>query len=118
MERNGLTAQYIEQLFHIEDTGVTLLSAVGKGMRQQTINTYLLTGVSALLHDGKAEFTDEIARKYCESLGCYDMANHGKTLNSFDNKFTGSKKSGWKLTTPGLTAAAVLLKSQQNQEPK
>jgi hypothetical protein len=116
MQRNGLTAQHIEQVFHIEDTGVTLLSAAGKGKRQQTINTYLLTGVSALLHAGKPEFTDEMARKNCESLGCYDMNNHGKTLKEFDNRLTGSKKAGWKLTAPGLTAAAVLLKTPENQE--
>jgi hypothetical protein len=70
-----------------------------------------LTGVGALLKSGKAEFADEAARNNCENLGCYDMNNHGKTLEKLGNTITGSKKNGWKLTTPGLTAAAALLKS-------
>lgn len=96
---------------HVDGSGATLLSAVGDGKRQQTINTYLLTGVAALLSTGKAEFTNETARNNCENLGCYDIGNHANTLKKFENKITGSKAVGWKLTAPGLTAAAALLKS-------
>jgi hypothetical protein len=117
MQRSGLTLHDIQQVIHIDDSTASLLSAVGKGKRQQTINTYLLTGVVSLLSTGKAEFTDETARTNCESLGCYDMPNHGKTLkNGFDNKLTGSKKAGWKLTAPGLSAAAALLKPSSSKE--
>ena len=118
MKRNSLSVQQIEQLFHIDDSGVSLLSAVGEGKRQQAINTYLLTGIGALLKSGKAEFEDETARNNCESLGCYDMNNHGNTLKKFGNNITGSKKAGWKLTAPGLTAAAALIKSEASQEAK
>lgn len=117
MERSGLTTVDIQNVIHIDESSSSLLTAIGKGKRQQTINTYLLTGVISLLSTGKAEFTDEMARTNCESLGCYDLPNHGKTLkNGFDNKLTGSKKAGWKLTAPGLSAAAALLKSSPNQE--
>jgi hypothetical protein len=118
IKRNDLSAQEIEQLFHIDDSGINLLSAVGEGKRQQTINTYLLTGVGALLKSGKAEFVDETARRNCETLGCYDVNNHGKTLEKFGNTVTGSKKAGWKLTVPGLTSAAALLKSSSGKERK
>lgn len=110
MQRNGLMMQDIQDVIHIDETGTSVISAVGKGKRLQTINTYLLTGVCALFSQGKPEFSDEMARSNCVSLGCYDAANHGKTLKGFDNKFTGSKRAGWKLTAPGLTAAATLLK--------
>ena len=118
MQRNGVGIQELQEVIHIDDAGASIVSAVGKGKREQTINTYLLTGVCALLSQGKPEFTDETARSNCESLGCYDMANHGKTLKGFDNKFTGSKKGGWKLTAPGLTAAAALLKPAAGKEGK
>ena len=116
MKRSGLALQDIQQVIHIDDSSASLLSAVGEGKRVQTINTYLLTGVASLLSKGKAEFTDESARKNCETLGCYDMANHGVTLKKLGNKLTGSKKAGWKLTAPGLAAAAALLKPSTSKE--
>jgi len=116
MKRNGVPQENIDQVFHLDGDGVSVLAAIGRGKSSQTINTYLLTGVASLLANGKAEFTDELARKNCEQLGCYDVNNHGKTLKSFDNKFTGSKNLGWKLTVPGLAAAATLLKSVTSQE--
>jgi hypothetical protein len=118
MRRSGVTMSQIEQFFHIDGDGVSLISAVGRGKRQQTINTYLLMGVAELIRAGKAEFTDEAARNRCTSLGCYDMDNHSKTLGDFGNKITGSKKAGWKLTAPGLSDAAALLKGADTQEPQ
>lgn len=118
MQRNSLTDRDIEQVFHIDESGATLLSAVGEGKREQTINAYLLTGAAALLSTGKAEFTDETARRNCENLGCYDMNNHGNTLKKFGNKITGSKSAGWKLTAPGLATAAALLKTPTRKEAR
>ena len=111
INRHGLIRSQVEEYFHVEDGKVTLIGdAIGKGKREQSINTYLLTGVAAFLGTGKAEFTDKVARDYCERLGCYDSANHSKTLDGFGNRITGTKKAGWKLTSPGLSAAAALLK--------
>ena len=108
----------IEQIFHIDSGGVELLSAVGQGKRQQTINTYLLTGVAELLRSGKAEFTDEVARSKCTGLGCYDLPNHNKALREFGNRITGSKKAGWKLTAPGLAEAVKLITGSAVGESK
>jgi hypothetical protein len=111
IKRNGLVSEYLDQYFHIEDGKVTLIGdAIGSGKREQSINTYLLTGVAALLETGKADFTDKAARDYCMQLGCYDSPNHSNTLSQFGNRLTGSKKVGWKLTAPGLSAAAAILK--------
>ncbi len=111
IKRNGLVSDALEQYFHVEDGKVTLIGeAIGSKKREQSINTYLLTGVAALLEAGKAQFPDEAARAYCIQLGCYDSANHASTLSQFGNRLTGSKKAGWKLTAPGLSAAAALLK--------
>jgi Rieske Fe-S protein len=61
------------------------------------------------LQSGGTDFSEDTARQYCQHLGCYDSPNHSKYLKGFGNKITGSKDSGWKLTAPGLTAAAKLI---------
>jgi hypothetical protein len=75
-----------------------------------------LTGIAAYLKDGTLEFADEAARKYCEHFGCYDPPNHGKYLTKFENKITGSKATGWKLTKPGLTHGAKTLNALAEDE--
>jgi len=116
VKRSGLSQADIETYFHVEDGKVTLIGeAIGKGKREQSINTYLLTGVAAFLETGKAEFADQTARDYCTQLGCYDSANHSGTLSQFGNRITGSKAAGWKLTAPGLSAAAAMLKSKMQE---
>jgi len=116
LRRRGLSKESIDEYFHIEEGKVKLTGdAIGSGKRQQTINTYLLSGVVALLESGKPDFTDDMARENCKNLGCYDAANHSMTLTQFGNQITGSKKTGWKLTAPGLNAAAALLKPKQQE---
>ena len=109
-----VTQEQLEEIFHVENGKVTLIlgEAIGKGKRQQTINTYILTGAAAMLATGSADFTDDVGRQNCINIGCYDAPNHGKYLKEFGNKITGSKTSGWKLTAPGLMAAAALLKRE------
>ena len=117
VKRSGLSQGDIEKYFHIDDGKVTLIAeAIGKGKREQSINTYLLTGVAALLETGKAEFTDQTARANCTQLGCYDSPNHSGTLSQFGNRITGSKAAGWKLTAPGLSTAAAILKPKVQEK--
>lgn len=56
-------------------------------------------------------FSDGEARELCTQFGCYDQGNHSKIYKDFGNRATGSKNAGWKLTNPGLVAAAGLLKT-------
>jgi hypothetical protein len=116
IKKNHITQEQVEEIFHIEDGKVTLIlgEAIGKSKRQQTINTYILTGAAAMLATGIADFTDDVGRQNCIIIGCYDAPNHGKYIKEFGNKITGSKTSGWKLTAPGLTAAAALLKRENS----
>lgn len=111
-KKHDLTRDALEHYFHFDDDTVVPIALPGdpKGKREQTITTYLMQGVAALLETGSASFDDETARLRCKEFGCYDSANHAKTLRSLGNQFTGTKKTGWKLTTPGLDAAANRLK--------
>jgi len=113
IKKHGLASDKVEEHFHVDAGKVTLIGdPIGNGKREQSINTYLLTGVAALLETGTADFTDQTARDYCHAFGCYDPGNHAATLTHFGNRITGSKKTGWKLTAPGLSAAGALIKSQ------
>lgn len=112
VKKNGLTIEQLEHFFHFDNGSVTCIELAGNGKskKDKTINSYLLMGVAALLSKGEAEFTDAEARQLCEHFGCYDSPNHATFCKAFGNNITGSKSNGWKLTAPGLTAAADLVK--------
>jgi hypothetical protein len=116
LKKNGLTLEILENYFHFDDGKVEPieLPGDGKAKREKTINRYLMQGVAALLQSGNAAFDDAAARDQCTEFGCYDTANHGTFLKKFGNLITGSKSNGWKLTAPGLTAAAKLLQLPEN----
>lgn len=115
VKKHGLTIDTLENHFHFDDGAVAPieLPGDGKAKREKTINTYLMQGVASLLQSGSAAFEDAVARERCNEFGCYDAPNHGRYLKQFGNLITGSKSNGWKLTAPGLSAAASLLKSAE-----
>lgn len=82
----------------------------GKSDREKTINAYILTGVGHFLATGSTDFADSAARKTCTDAGCYGKGNHATYLKAKGSSFTGTKDSGWKLTSPGLKAGADLIK--------
>jgi hypothetical protein len=111
-KQHGIKQETIEAVFHMEKDHTELIGEPpGKSKREKTLNTYVLTGIAAYLKDGSANFADDAAKSYCEHFGCYDSPNHAKYLTMFGNKITGSKTGGWKLTAPGLTYAAQVLKA-------
>ena len=114
---HGLSKEQIEAAFHLDNGSVELIlgSAIGRSGRERTINTYVLTGAAALLATGAPDCADDVARGNCIRFGCYDKNNHPKFLRDLGNRITGSKKAGWKLTAPGLNAAASLLKPTEGE---
>lgn len=110
--KNNLTRDALEQWFHFEQDKVTPLALPGNASAriQQAANTYLVQGLAAFLATGEASFADKEARALCTQFGCYDDNNHSKVLATFGNRITGSKTTGWKLTNPGLAAAAALVR--------
>lgn len=113
LARNNITKNELENWFHFDQGRVTpiALPANASTRTEQAINTYLLQGFAAFLASGDTAFVDQEARDLCEHFGCYDKTNHAKVFKSFGNKITGSKSAGWKLTSPGINAAGVLIKS-------
>ncbi len=112
INKNAIKTSALDEVFHLDGGKVELIlaKAIGNSKRSQTVNTYILTGLAAFLETGTTDFADEAARKYCQHLGCYDSPNHSNYVKAFGNRIAGTKASGWKLTAPGLVAAAALLK--------
>jgi hypothetical protein len=109
----NVSADQLSHFFHVENGKVDLIAAAAPGSTktQQTINTYLLMGLKALLETGEAKFDDKAAREACQQLGCYDQTNHAAIIkNGKKNYLNGSKDSGWTLTGPGQKAGAELVK--------
>jgi len=112
LEKSGLTRDELDEWLHIESESVQPLALPGNASKrnQQVLHTYLIKGAAAFIETDEACFSDKDARDLCEHFGCYDSTNHAKALKAFGNKIAGSKSAGWKLTAPGLAAAAELLK--------
>src|SRR5215469_15947867 len=94
MKQNGVTKEQLEEVFDItsEDMPVIISQAPGKNTKAQTHNTYVLQGISRLLATGDSTFDDKAARKLCDSLGCFNLANHSLYMGKIGNVLTGSKK--------------------------
>lgn len=110
MKQNSVTNEEIQQVFHIaEGEADILLPGPGKDKKEQTLNTYVLTGILQLLATGEPIFEDKTAREYCRTAGCYDSSNHSSNLRGKGNLFTGAKDK-WTLTSPGLKCGADIIK--------
>lgn len=116
VRQNGLTKDQLDHVFDIDGGTVTLIAdnIPGKSSKDKTIAAYVLQGIVRLLATGEPTFDDKAARKLCEDHGCYNSANHALYLKDLRNLVTGSKSSGWKVTTPGLKKGAEYVKEMAN----
>jgi len=112
MKQNNMDIEQLEQVFLLTDGKAEIIASdvPGGDSKNKTLNAYVLQGLSNLISTGEANFDDKSARKLCKDLGCYNEGNHSTYLASKENKFAGSKDSGWKLTGPGLKYSAELVK--------
>jgi hypothetical protein len=111
MKQNGVSAEELDRAFHFNDGGTfDLLHAPGKSKKEQTLNTYILTGLGKYLTTKERAFDDGTARGFCETIGCYDPANHAVYIKNSGPEFTGDKRKGFSLTNIGLKQGAVLVK--------
>jgi hypothetical protein len=98
-------------VFHFNDDGTfDIHDAPGKSKKEKTLNTYILTGVGKYLTTKTRDFDDSMARGFCESIGCYDPANHASHLKNKGSEFSGDKNKGYSLTNVGVKRGAALVK--------
>lgn len=112
MKKNVVSDEVLDHTFSIDKDGIDVIAArmPGKSKRQQTLETYIICGLRAFLQSGEPAFGDKEARELCQRIGCYDSANHYNYVKGFGNRVAGSKDSGWRLTNPGLSQAAYIVK--------
>ena len=83
----------------------------GKSKKEKTLNTYILTGLGTFLATSQKDFDDAVAREFCQTIGCYDNANHAAHLKDFKgSELTGNKNKGYTITKPGIKKGAALVK--------
>jgi len=112
MKQNHVSGDELELVFHVAEgkADVIVSEMPGKDQKAKTINAYILQGLASFLVSGIPKFDDKSARALCIKSGCYSAANHAVYIKGVGNKLTGSKDSGWTLTSPGLKHAAELVK--------
>ncbi|HUB66441.1 MAG TPA: hypothetical protein VL981_03025 [Candidatus Methylacidiphilales bacterium] len=113
MKKSSITREELDHVYSIEKDSIEVIASKmpASSKRQQTVQAYLLSGLKSFLLTGDLAFTDKDSREVCQKVGCYDGPNHANYTKAFKNLLGGSKDSGWKLTNPGLTEAAKLIKS-------
>lgn len=112
MGKNGLSRKLIDHVFSIEGGEIDVIASKmpGSSRRQQTVEAYLMCGLRSFIQTGEVTFPDKDARALCQKVGCYDSPNHSNYMRALGNRVIGSKDSGWKLTNPGLSEAAHIVK--------
>lgn len=112
IKQNNITSDMLDQVFHFGGNGTfEIHDAPGKSKKEKTLNTYILTGLGKYLSTGEANFDDALARNFCNTIGCYDAANHAAHLKDYKGpEFTGDKNKGYTLTNPGKKKGATLVK--------
>jgi hypothetical protein len=112
MTRNGVTAEQLNHVFHIDGETVDIIAdtSPGKNQKEQAINAYILTGIGEFLKAGETKFTDKAGREACKKMGCYGDTNHATYMKKPGNVLSGSKEGGWTVTGPGLKTGAELIK--------
>lgn len=113
----NITGDQIGHVFQLDgaDAEVIAGDVPGKSLKEKTIQAYVITGIGHFLKTGERTFTDKAARAVCKHMGCLNQGNHSNYLGSRGNLFGGSKKSGWKLTGPGLRKGADLVQDIAGQ---
>lgn len=112
MKQNAVSAEALEEVFHFNQDGTfDLLNAPGKSKKDQTLNTYILTGLGKYLSTSANErtFDDAMALKFCKKIGCFDESNHARYIKNRP-EFTGDRSKGFSLTNPGVKRGAALVK--------
>lgn len=111
LSQNNLSVVDLERVYFIQDDRIELIihDVPGNNRAEKATNIYILCGIIGFLSEGTPSFQDDLARKYCIQLGCYDKNNHSKTLKKIGNSIIGNKKQGWTLTSPGLDNAAEII---------
>jgi hypothetical protein len=116
LRRNDLTPAELSRFFSlgVDEIELVAKSVPGKTKKERMHNVLLLTGVAAYLGGGVERVADDRFREACNHYNAYDQANFAAYMKDFAAEASGSKTTGYSLTTRGLAGATDLLKQMIN----
>jgi hypothetical protein len=116
MRRNGLSGQQLSQLFTlgVDEIDLVAKSVPGASRAERVRSVMLLQGIAAYLGSGTARITNETLRQACSHYDAYDPTNFSKHLKAIAAEASGSRESGYTLTSRGISAATQLIRDTLN----
>ena len=121
MIRNGLTTTQLSTLFSlgIDEIDLVAQNVPGKSTRDRLHNVILLQGIASYLNSGvpraENDKLKESIRHYSADVG----GNFSAYMKDWASEFSGSRTTGFMLTTRGLSSAKELIKQiTEKQESK
>jgi hypothetical protein len=111
MRKYNVKGDDLGEVFDLDGETVEVIAddVPGSTAKEKTINAYVITGIGQYLKTGDVKFGDDDARAVCKHIGCLNPTNHSHYMSGRKNYFGGAKKTGWKLTAPGLKKGAELV---------
>lgn len=113
IRRAGLSQDDLEEVFVFHgdsEVEVNVGRLPGNTAKEQTHAGYLLVGAASFLATDGAEISEKQVTDFLKLHGAYNQANHAAYRKSLGNLVTGTKRSGFKLTTPGLRRAGEVIR--------
>jgi hypothetical protein len=112
MRRNDLTSAQLSKIFSlgIDDIDLVAKKVDGNTKSKKMRSVLLLKGMAAYLGTGVARVTHEEVKEACLHYDAYDSANFARYLKGLSAEVSGSKGSGYTLTSRGITEATELIR--------
>lgn len=118
MRRNGLTSTALSHLFSlgVDEIDLVAKSVPGKTAKDRMRSVLLLKGAASYLGSGVARVSFEELKEACVHYDAYDSSNFSKYMGSLASEASGTKESGYTVTTRGLAAATEMIKGLVSKE--
>jgi hypothetical protein len=112
MRRNDLSAATVSRIFSlgIDDIDLVAKKVPGDTKTKRVRSVFLLKGIAAYLSTGAARMTHEQVKEACLHYDAYDSTNFAKYVKTLSAEVSGTKESGYTLTSRGLAAATETIK--------
>ena len=112
MVRSELDSNQLGAIFSIggEDIDLIAKQVPGKTTKDRMRSVFLLKGIASYLSTGAPRITHGPVREACSHYDAFDTKHFAKYLKSFSTEISGSKATGYSLTSRGLAEATELVK--------
>jgi hypothetical protein len=112
MKRSGLTSSQLSALFSLglEEIDLIAKSVPGKNKAERVRSVVLLLGIAGYLSSGVARVADDRLREACGHYKAYDVTNFTKHMKGIASQASGTRETGYTLTSRGLEAATDLIR--------